>query len=497
MKNQKWKKEKGLKKMKRWILYITTICLFLTFINCKKDDDDQDKTLLALILADLLYNPYEKITPSPGTITISGANYSNRAYNPACSGSTENKTFSFYRKKVKTSNSKLLINFMGGGACWSGYNCFGNNTTTYFNQLEKVPDLFVKFVFQGVMNTNNASNPFKDYDVVFIPYCTGDLHFGSKDMTYIDPTTGSSVVVKHKGYDNVLSVLKYIQTEYPQVQNVFVTGQSAGGYGTLLNYPIVRETISGLNSSAKMNMLIDASNGIVPNGFFSNLSTQWGADSNLPTWVAGIAANYLTVGNPSIQDFFTKVSTHYNGSGDKTGQYAATFDGNQRFFYKVMHIINSAPPYSDEKTTDPYDSSKTYSSLFGDSDGSSIPDGTTASTDGSSCGWTQQAVTSMNGISAGTTNYSYYIAPGDVHTITTSEDMYKLDSGGTNFVTWLTTLSTGTKPGNAKCTNNGGNCANSNFTKSKINLTLNAATSDQSYANNTDLATTCRPIVGL
>ncbi|EMY26268.1 hypothetical protein LEP1GSC115_1257 [Leptospira interrogans serovar Australis str. 200703203] len=99
MKNQKWKKEKGLKKMKRWILYITTICLFLTFINCKKDDDDQDKTLLALILADLLYNPYEKITPSPGTITISGANYSNRAYNPACSGSSENKTFSFYRKK--------------------------------------------------------------------------------------------------------------------------------------------------------------------------------------------------------------------------------------------------------------------------------------------------------------------------------------------------------------------------------------------------------------
>nr|OBZ99558.1 Pectinacetylesterase domain protein [Leptospira interrogans serovar Copenhageni/Icterohaemorrhagiae] len=33
--------------------------------------------------------------------------------------------------------------------------------------------------------------------------------------------------------------------------------------------------------------------------------------------------------------------------------------------------------------------------------------------------------------------------------------------------------------------------------KSKINLTLNAATSDQSYVNNTDLATTCRPIVGL
>ncbi|WP_036095053.1 pectin acetylesterase-family hydrolase [Leptospira weilii] len=484
--------------MKQWILYFMTICTILVFADCKKDnDDDKDKTFLALVLADLLYNPYEKITPSAGTITVAGANYTNRAYNPSCSGASGNTTFSIYRKKVSASNKKLLINFMGGGACWSGYNCFGTNTTTYFNQLNTVPELFVKYVFQGVMNEKNGSNPFKDYDVVFIPYCTGDLHFGSKDMTYTDPNTGTQTVVKHRGYDNVLATLKYIQSEYPGVQNVFVTGQSAGGYGALLNYPIVRETVAGLNTSVKINMLSDASNGVVPAGFFPNLSTQWGADPSIPTWVTGIAANYFTVGNPSIQDFFTKVSTYYNGSGDKTGQYTAVFDGNQRFFYKVMNIINAAPVYTDEKTTDPNDSSKTYSALFGDSDGSSIPDGTPASTDGATCGWTQQAVTSMNGISGGATNYSYYIAPGDVHTISTSEEMYKVDSGGTNFVTWLTTLSTGAKPGNVKCTSNGGSCVASNLIKSKINLSLNEATSDQSYTNRKNLATTCGPIAGL
>ncbi|MGQ2872888.1 pectin acetylesterase-family hydrolase, partial [Leptospira santarosai] len=179
------------------------------------------------------------------------------------------------------------------------------------------------------------------------------------------------------------------------------------------------------------------------------------------------------------------------------GQYTAVFDGNQRFFYKVMNIINGAPAYTNEKTTDPYDPSRTYSALFGDSDGSSVPDGTLASTDGSSCGWTQQAVTSMNGISGASANYSYYIAPGDVHTITTSEDMYGLSSGGTDFVVWLTTLSTGVKPGNVKCTTGGGDCVHSNLTKSKINLALNAATSDQSYANNKNLGTTCGSVVGL
>ncbi|RHX77900.1 pectin acetylesterase-family hydrolase [Leptospira yasudae] len=483
--------------MKRRAITLMAICLVFAFADCKKNDDDDDKTILALVVADFLYNPYEKITPSAGTITVAGASYTNRAFTPSCTGADGNTTFSIYRKKVSASNKKLLINFMGGGACWSNYNCFGNSTTTYFNQLNSVPDLFVKLAFQGVMNAGNASNPFKDYDVVFIPYCTGDLHIGSKDMTYTNPNTGTATVVKHRGYDNVLATLKYIQSEYTGVENVFVTGQSAGGYGALLNYPIVRETVKGLNASVKVNLLSDASNGVVPAGFFNNLSTQWGADPNLPTWVTGIAANYLTAGTPSIQDFFTKVSTYYNGSGDKTGQYTALFDGNQRFFYKVMNIINAAPTYSDSKTTDPYDSSKTYSALFGDSDGSSAPDGTPASTDGSSCGWSQQAVTSMTGISGGAANYSYFIAPGDVHTITTSEDMYNVNAGGTNFVTWLTTLSTGVKPGNAKCSNNGGNCANSNLIKSKINLALGVATSDQSYANARSLLTTCGTITGL
>lgn len=86
--------------MKQWILYFMTICTILVFADCKKDnDDDKDKTFLALVLADLLYNPYEKITPSAGTITVAGANYTNRAYNPSCSGASGNTTFSIYRKR--------------------------------------------------------------------------------------------------------------------------------------------------------------------------------------------------------------------------------------------------------------------------------------------------------------------------------------------------------------------------------------------------------------
>lgn len=471
------------------------ICLVFQLMDCKKKEDD-DQTILAFLLADFLYNPYEKVTPEAGTITVAGAAYTNRAYTPSCTGIEGNTTFSLYRKKVATDNKKLLINFMGGGACWDNYNCFGDNTTTYFDMLNAVPDLFVKIAFQGVMNAGNAANPFKDYDVVFIPYCTADLHIGSKNTTYTNPNTGSNVVIKHRGYDNVLATLKYIQSEYPGVENVFVTGQSAGGYGALLNYPIVRETVTGLNAAVKVNMLSDASNGVVPGGFFANLDTQWGADPNTPAWIGTLGPGYLG-GAPSIQDYFTQVADHYAGAGDKLGQYTALFDGNQRFFYKVMNIIDAAPTYTDARTTDPNDSSKSYSALFGDGDGSTVLDGTIASTDGATCGWSEQAVTGMVNTAAATTNYSYYIAPGDVHTITTSESMYTVNAGNMNFVTWLTTLSTGVKPANSKCTDNGGSCAASNLNPSKINLSLGAATSDQSYALNRNLVTACGAITGL
>ncbi|TGK29461.1 pectinacetylesterase [Leptospira gomenensis] len=476
--------------MKRWFFWCITVCFLFSFLDCKKKEDDLDQTILGLVVADFLSSPYEKITPEAGTITVAGAAYNNRAYSPSCTGIEGNTTFSLYRKRVAASNKKLLINFMGGGACWSGYNCFGDNTTTYFDMLNAVPDQFVKIAFQGVMNAGNASNPFKDYDVVFIPYCTGDLHIGSKDTTYVNPNTGSNVVIKHHGYDNVLATMKFIQSEYPGVETVFVTGQSAGGYGALLNYPIVRETVTGLNGGVRVNMLSDASNGIVTNGFFANLDTQWGADPNIPAWVGTLGPGYLA-GTPSITDYFTQVANEYAGAGDKLGQYTALFDGNQRFFYKVMNIIDAAPTYTDTKTPDPYDSSKSYSTLFGDSDGSAIPDGTPASIDGSSCGWSEQAVTSMVTIEAAAPNYAYYIAPGDVHTITTSEKMYDVNSGGTNFVTWLTTLASGTLPANTKCNANGGNCANSNLIQSKINTALGAATSDQSFPLNRNLVTAC------
>lgn len=361
------------------------------------------------------------------------------------------------------------------------------------------------------MNETAPANPFKNYDVVFIPYCTGDLHIGHANTVYVNPLTGTNVTISHYGYDNVLSVLKYIQQNYTNVQTVFVTGQSAGGYGAILNYPVVRETIKGINAGAQVSMLSDASNGIVPasgtpGAFFPKLASKWGVEAaqNLPTWVTGIAADYTSnaANNASMNDFFTKVAAFY--SGDRLAQYAAIFDSNQRFFYNVMGQINringvgAALTYSDSATSDPYDFGRTYSTIFGDSDGTSLSDGTsTSSADFTTCDWSKQAISKMKAVAAARTNYRYYLGPGDVHTITTSDTMFTLSSGGNDFTTWLTNFATGSIPGNVECSDNSGSCVSTNLVNNTVNRNLGQATSDQSYAASRSLYTACGGFAGL
>ncbi len=471
--------------------HFSILIFALSFFACKKDEPDSTKALVSAGLAVALANPYVRITPSADTIIIPNTNSTyqspGRAYTPTCFGNSGNTTFYFFRKSVASNNKKLLINFMGGGACWSNNNCFGNNTTTFANFLNTLPDLFVKIAFQGILDADMASNPLKDHDVLFIPYCTGDLHIGSADVsTYDDPHTSvEPAAYHHRGHDNVLSVLKYVQENYTQVTDVVVAGQSAGGYGAVLNYPHIRQVFSEsarFPNFTRISMVADASNGAVINGFFQNVvRDQWGSAGNIPDWAVG--SNYLN-GSPSIQDYLSKITTEY--PSDVIGQYHAMFDVTQRWFFNVMGIIDSgSPTYSDT------------SAYFGPGDASEVND---APSDGSNtpsnCNWAINSRTAV--LNTTGSNYYYYIAPGDVHTITTSNSLFNLTSDGKNFNTWLTSIvRTGGTPEDVKCEDGSGShpCTDTNLTSDQYNDALGRATSKQSFQSSPsqDLYDTCFP----
>lgn len=406
---------------KTTLLAMTLLTLALPACQAGGDDNDeqmQPETLLSAYLA--WPSAWQRVMPTAGSITIdiNGAAGKTFTYNPTCSARPgADSTFAFFVRPG--TSGKLLVNFMGGGACWHSHNCLGDSSTlTYISELGALNMATLQIaqpqVAMGILDNANAANPFKDDTVVFIPYCTGDIHWGQQNKSYADPVTGATHEIRHRGFENFLSVLAYLKQYYPpaQTQSVFVIGQSAGGYGAIYNFPYIKETYRG----KKVYMLGDAANGAVTSSFVAGEIDNWGAVAGLPDWIAGIGGETFTT--LSMGAFYKAVAGHYPDS--RIAQYTAAYDGNQRFFYNVMKTIDSGKAYVPNKT------------MWGSSNGYDVPDSI-------SCEW-NSLMMSQRSVAIAASNYKAYIAPGDVHTITISKSFFTQSSNGTGLVDWMTKM---------------------------------------------------------
>ncbi len=93
--------------------------------------------------------------------------------------------------------SSLLIYLEGGGACSDDHFCAFNPSsvnTLLSGDGESVlgstfgagagwqqPGVYTDNTgVQGIFDTTNTANPYKDWNIVYVPYCTGDVFFGKK-----------------------------------------------------------------------------------------------------------------------------------------------------------------------------------------------------------------------------------------------------------------------------------------------------------------------------
>ena len=68
------------------------------------------------------------------------------------------------------------------------------------------------------------------WDMVYMPYCTGDVHVGNRVVTYTDPTGANPpITFRHNGYNNTVAALNFLHTRFPTINKLLVTGFSAGG----------------------------------------------------------------------------------------------------------------------------------------------------------------------------------------------------------------------------------------------------------------------------
>jgi hypothetical protein len=134
-------------------------------------------------------------------------------------------------------SKKLLVFLMGGGACWDYLTCAVINSSTHGPQGKKEWESSRGIVTSSVLD-RSASHPFGDYNLVFVPYCTGDVHSGDNVATY--EGFGQKKVVHHKGRANLLAFMKRIGATFRDSEKVVLSGSSAGGFGVAVSYDLMR-----------------------------------------------------------------------------------------------------------------------------------------------------------------------------------------------------------------------------------------------------------------
>lgn len=127
-------------------------------------------------------------------------------------------------------STRLAVYFKGGGACFNQSTCAltAPLMLTGFEAIEANP--------LGVLNFDAPDNPLADFNVVYIPYCTGDVHAGSMPQGMVE---GVGEPWDFVGHDNVLAALDRLGPTFPGMEQLLVVGTSAGGMGAMLNFPSI------------------------------------------------------------------------------------------------------------------------------------------------------------------------------------------------------------------------------------------------------------------
>lgn len=290
---------------------------------------------------------------------------------------------------IHRGDSDRVVFFLeGGGACFSAETCAPGESATFKpNLAEDGPDgPGGGDGLGGLLDLSDPENPLAGASVVYVPYCTGDLHLGSATHDY-----GNGVVVQHVGRTNAGAALETMAEEFPDASEVIVFGQSAGSAGA----PLYGGLAHDLLPDAQITVLADAS-GAYPGdeGITSVIGGLWGIFDDLPAWPE-------TAGDPptawSLPGLFVQTSEHVPGIR--------------------LATINTA----DDEVQ------RSFADLIGFADTPLVQliDGNTQA------------------IEAAGVELDTWVSPGTTHVLTARDEVYETEVGGTRLIDWISDVLAG------------------------------------------------------
>jgi hypothetical protein len=231
-----------------------------------------------------------------------------------------------YRFFVRGGRSdRVMIDFQGGGACWDELTCGAAGALDLFSDDVGTLEQFTGWVEangQGGYLSNDPNNPFRDWTIVHIPYCTGDIHWGNTRTEY-----GEDLAIEHRGFVNATAALDWTYARFTNPSHVFVSGCSAGAYGAVLHSAYVANHYA----SARVSVFADSGAGIITDSFLNDSLPNWNAQPNLPSFVPGLD---IPLSELSLADLYIRIGQRFPAM--RLAQTNTNYDQDQVFFYTAM-----------------------------------------------------------------------------------------------------------------------------------------------------------------
>ncbi len=319
---------------------------------------------------------------------------------PICSRGTP---WVYFVKRGTT--NKLLVYYQGGGACWDYATCAALPVYKTTAGASDNP----ASAQTGFANLDNPANPFRDWNMVFVPYCTGDVHWGDAVVEYVNPVNPNlTATIHHAGRVNASVAEKWAREHFVDPDEVFVTGSSAGAYGALLNSIYLQEKVY---PSSPFAVLGDAGNGVITQDFLQNDIANWGVTQTLPSWIPELAKPLSQLDPAQLWSapalfyptnrFATYTTAYDGGTGGQTG------------FYQIMQNPTNIFAWLNWWE--------------------------------STCAWHEKMIDQTLAAAASAPNYRYYVGTGSRHTMWGSDKVYTDTTGGVPLlVDWVTAMRDGT-----------------------------------------------------
>lgn len=235
--------------------------------------------------------------------------------------------------RLHADSDEVLIVIQGGGACFNSSTCALVANPNGFNeaQLEAATSA-------GWLDEDDPDNPFRSWNKVFIPYCSGDIFSGNAQNG-----TGYGGRTQ-MGYQNMREFLTRLVPTFKDKKRVVLSGYSAGGFAATVNW---LQAIDAWGEGVRVDVLNDSGPPLGPEYLTpclqKHLAEVWNWTGTIPEGCTECDLESGNVTEPLLR-FATPYTEHL-----RHGLISSTEDSVIKLFYSYglndcANLESALPP---------------------------------------------------------------------------------------------------------------------------------------------------------